>query len=74
MPAYSIGRIRVTSTSKTRKIILTKKNFMQKGNRLIPAGSNPHSNGEPFSLSHPDLKVKTEAARSKPAMPSLTTA
>ena len=47
---------------------------MQKGSRLIPAGSNPHSNGEPFSLSLPVLRVKTEAARSKPAMPSLTAA
>ena len=64
----------MTSTSNTKKIILTKKNFMQKGSRLIPAGSNPHSNGEPFSLSHPDLKVKTEAASSRHAMPTLTAA
>ena len=47
---------------------------MQKGSRLTPAGSNPHSNGDPFSLSHPDLKVKTEAARSKQAMPILAPA
>ena len=64
----------MTSTSNTKKIILTRKNFIQKGSRLIPAGSNPHSKGDPFSLSQPDLKVKTEATRSKPARPSLTTA
>jgi len=63
-----MGRIRVASTSKTRKIILTRKNFMQKGRRLIPAGSNPHSKGELFSLSPLVLKVKREAARSNTAI------
>ena len=43
------GRRRVTSTSNTRKIMLIRKNFMQKGRRATPEGSNPHSNGDLFS-------------------------
>jgi len=41
---------------------------------VIPEGSNPHSNGDPFSLSPPVFKVKREAARSKPAIPNLRSA
>jgi len=54
--------------------MLTRKNFMQKGKRLMPEGSKPHSNGEPFSLSQPVLKVKTEAARRRPVIATLLTA
>lgn len=43
--------INVTSTSKIRKIIPTRKNFIQNCNREVPEGSNPHSNGPLFSLS-----------------------
>lgn len=50
----------MTSTSKTKKIILTKKNFMQKGSRLTPYGSNPHSKGDIFSLSLTVLRANTD--------------
>ena len=53
----SIGKIKATSMSKTKKITTTMKNFMQKGNREILLGSNPHSKGEAFSLSITDLYV-----------------
>ena len=57
MPEKSMGRIRATSISKTKKITTTIKNFIQKGKREIVLGSNPHSNGEDFSLSTKVLKV-----------------
>ena len=57
MPEKSMGRIRATSISKTKKITTTIKNFIQKGKREILLGSNPHSNGEDFSLSTEVLKV-----------------
>ena len=57
MPEKSIGRIKATSISKTKKITTTIKNFIQKGKREILLGSNPHSNGEDFSLSTKVLKV-----------------
>ena len=53
----SIGKIKATSISNTRKITTTIKNFMQKGKREILLGSNPHSKGEAFSLSTTDLYV-----------------
>ena len=53
----NIGRIKATSISNTRKITTTMKNFMQKGKREILLGSNPHSNGEDFSLSTTVLYV-----------------
>jgi hypothetical protein len=46
-----IGRIRAISTSKIRKIIVIRKNRIEKGNRDEFIGSNPHSNGEVFSRS-----------------------
>ena len=58
MPEKSIGRINATSISKTKKITTTIKNFIQKGKREILLGSNPHSNGEDFSLSTKVLKVR----------------
>ena len=39
------------STSKIRKITAIKKNRREKGNRAVPFGSKPHSNGEFFSRS-----------------------
>jgi hypothetical protein len=47
-----IGKIRVISTSKIRKIIVIKKNRIEKGIREEIMGSNPHSNGEIFSRSN----------------------
>ena len=47
----SIGRIKATSISNTKKITTTIKNFKQKGNREILLGSKPYSKGEDFSLS-----------------------
>lgn len=46
-----MGRIRAISTSKIRKIIVIKKNRIEKGNRDEFIGSNPHSKGEVFSRS-----------------------
>jgi len=43
------GRMRVSSTSKIKKITATKKNWMENGRRAEFRGSNPHSNGEGFS-------------------------
>jgi hypothetical protein len=46
-----MGRIRAISTSKIKKMIVIKKNRIEKGNREEFIGSNPHSNGEVFSRS-----------------------
>jgi len=43
LEAYKVGTKKETSTSKTKKIMAKRKNFMQKGIRLRPAGSKPHS-------------------------------
>ena len=45
------GNSRVISTSKIRKITAIKKKRREKGNRAVPFGSKPHSNGEFFSRS-----------------------
>jgi len=45
------GRMRVSSTSKIRKITAIRKNCTEKGNRADLIGSNPHSKGEGFSRS-----------------------
>ena len=47
----TIGRIKVISTSKIKKITVIKKNCSEKGIRAEQIGSNPHSNGEGFSRS-----------------------
>lgn len=44
-----IGKIKVISTSKIKKIIVIKKNRIEKGIRLNFFGLNPHSNGDIFS-------------------------
>lgn len=46
-----IGKINAISTSKIRKIIVIKKNRIEKGIRDEFIGSNPHSKGEHFSRS-----------------------
>lgn len=46
-----IGNINAISTSKIKKIIAIKKNWIEKGNRDELKGSNPHSNGVFFSRS-----------------------
>ena len=66
-PENNIGRIRATSISKTRKMTDTIKNFIQKGSRVTPLGSNPHSKGEAFSLSTTVLNVIKERATSTAA-------
>ena len=45
------GSNKVISTSKIRKITAIKKNRRENGNRAVPFGSKPHSNGEFFSRS-----------------------
>ena len=56
-----VGRIKVISTSKIKKIIAIKKNCKEKGNRDKFFGSNPHSNGEHFSRSENDFLDNKEA-------------
>jgi len=46
-----IGKIKAISTSKIKKIIVIKKNRMEKGSREEFIGSNPHSKGDDFSRS-----------------------
>ena len=46
-----IGIINAISTSKIKKIIVIRKNRIEKGIREEDLGSNPHSNGEFFSRS-----------------------
>lgn len=56
-----IGKIKVISTSKIKKIIVIKKNRMEKGIREELKGSKPHSKGEIFSRSKSVfLETKTE--------------
>jgi hypothetical protein len=45
------GKIRISSTSKIKKIRATKKNRIENGRRAINFGVNPHSNGLVFSRS-----------------------
>lgn len=47
----TIGRIKAISTSKIKKIIVIKKNRIEKGIREEFIGSNPHSKGDDFSRS-----------------------
>ena len=54
--AGTIGKTRINSTSKIRKIIAIKKNRIEKGRREINLGVNPHSNGLNFSRSREDLR------------------
>jgi hypothetical protein len=50
-----MGKRRVISTSKIKKIIAIKKKCKENGNRDEDLGSNPHSNGDLFSRSAKDF-------------------
>lgn len=41
--AHGRGRRSAISRSNSRKVIAIKKNFIEKGKRAVPIGSNPHS-------------------------------
>lgn len=45
------GKIKISSTSNTKKITAIKKNRTEKGSRDINLGENPHSKGLYFSRS-----------------------
>lgn len=47
--AHGRGRSSAISRSNRRKVIATKKNFIEKGSRAELIGSNPHSYGLAFS-------------------------
>lgn len=47
--AQGKGRRRAISRSNRRKVIATRKNFMEKGRRADPIGSKPHSYELTFS-------------------------
>ena len=57
------GRSITISTSKIKKIIVSKKNRSEKGRRCLQFASNPHSKGDDFSrLKYPFLdKIKDKA-------------
>lgn len=57
----TIGRIKAISTSKIKKIIVIRKNRMEKGNREEFIGSNPHSKGDVFSRSFKDFLERIDA-------------
>ena len=61
----NMGKIRAISISKTKKITATKKNFIQNGSRVNPLGSNPHSKGDPFSISFIVLKGTKQISKKK---------
>lgn len=48
--AHGRGSRRAISRSKSRNVIATRKNFIEKGRRAEPMGSKPHSYGLAFSL------------------------
>lgn len=47
--AHGRGRSSAISRSNRRKVIATRKNFIEKGSRAELIGSNPHSYGLAFS-------------------------
>lgn len=55
------GISNVISTSKIRKIIAIKKNWIENGIRAFVFGSNPHSNADLFSRSFNDFFESVEA-------------
>lgn len=48
--AHGRGRRSAISRSNSKKVIATKKNFIEKGSRAELIGSNPHSYGLAFSV------------------------
>lgn len=47
--AHGRGNKRAISRSNSKKVMATKKNFIEKGRRADPMGSKPHSYGLDFS-------------------------
>lgn len=47
--AHGSGSSKAISRSNNRKVIATRKNFIEKGSRAELMGSNPHSYGLAFS-------------------------
>lgn len=47
--AHGSGKSSAISRSNSRNVMATRKNFMEKGRRADPIGSNPHSYGLVFS-------------------------
>lgn len=47
--AHGSGRSSAISRSNSRKVIATRKNFIENGRRAEPIGSKPHSYGLAFS-------------------------
>lgn len=47
--AHGSGRSSAISRSNSRKVMATRKNFIEKGRRAELIGSNPHSYGLAFS-------------------------
>lgn len=47
--AHGNGRRSAISRSNRRNVMATRKNFIEKGRRADPIGSNPHSYGLVFS-------------------------
>lgn len=62
-----MGKIRVTSTSKIKKIIVIKKNRIEKGRREGDETSNPHSNGDGVSreFSYELARIKLTIIRAR---------
>jgi hypothetical protein len=56
------GNMRMSSTSKTRKIIAMRKNRNVKGRRALNLGENPHSKGLIFSRSKTSFFLRREPA------------
>jgi hypothetical protein len=56
-----IGKIKAISTSKIKKIIVIKKNRIEKGIREEFIGSKPHSKGDVFSRSFNDFFDNSDA-------------
>lgn len=48
--AHGRGRSNAISRSKSRKVIVTRKNFIENGSWAELMGSNPHSYGLAFSV------------------------
>lgn len=59
------GKRRTISTSKIKKIIVTRKKRREKGTRAFFNGSKPHSNGDNFSRSLEDFFPVTNAKAPK---------
>lgn len=59
-----MGKIKISSTSKIRKIREIEKNRIEKGRREENLGLNPHSKGLILSLSDKDLNLQEKPKKS----------